>query len=58
MYFLRGNLEMEIGNYPLAIKLFEDARVKLGSHTHPPPLIVLLVCPPQPQRIKIDPNFC
>ena len=43
MHFLLGNLHMERGDYKRAVQLFEDAKVKQGDHTHPPPLIVSLV---------------
>lgn len=43
MHVFLGNLLMEGGDYERGIQSFEDARVKLGNYTHPPPLIVSLV---------------
>lgn len=50
MHLLLGNLHMENGDYKGAIRSFEDARVKLGIRTHPPPSIVSLVHPLLPRR--------
>ena len=45
MYLLRGNKQMENGDYERAIQSFQDARITLGNRSCKPPLIVSLVYP-------------